>query len=167
MRFCGCDTSVSSGSIYGCSVMMLVGDAAEVQLEGQRRPEPGRLYAAMQASSFAAEDATSQVIRCMQYRRGVESGGDVVAEGETRWALVYSDIKRCGRETAVTNTNSRKSRRSNGKIVRQRGVYSCSCVMSSMTITAYKNRRRGMGRRFADPVATLSAYSINRRRGKP
>jgi hypothetical protein len=27
--------------------------------------------------------------------------------------------------------------------------------------------QEGMGRRFADPVATLSAYSINRRRGKP
>jgi hypothetical protein len=95
MRFCGCDTSVSSGSWYGCSAIVLVGNTADVQREGRRRPEPGRLYAALQANSFAADDATSSVIRCMHSRWGVECSGDVVAEGENRWALVYSDIKRC------------------------------------------------------------------------
>jgi hypothetical protein len=63
MRFCGCDTSVSSGSWYGCSVMMLAGNAAGIQVRGRRRPEPGGLYAAVQANSFAAENATSQVIQ--------------------------------------------------------------------------------------------------------
>jgi hypothetical protein len=125
--------------------MVLVGEAAEVQLEGRRRPEPGRLYAAMQANSLAAEDATSQMSRCMQYRRGVDRGGDVMAEGENRWALVYSDIKRCRTRNSGYEHQLAESRWSDGEIVRRRGVYSSSCVMSSMTITTCKDRRRGMG----------------------
>lgn len=50
MRFWGCDTSVSSGSWGGCSVMVLVvWDAAE-ERQGRRQPEPERLYAAVQAN---------------------------------------------------------------------------------------------------------------------
>jgi hypothetical protein len=61
--------------------MMRVGDAAEVQREGRRRPEPGRLYAAMQANSFAVDGATTQVIRCVQCRWGVEDGGECCGAG--------------------------------------------------------------------------------------
>jgi hypothetical protein len=44
-------------------MMVVVGDAAAV--EGRRRPEPGRLYAAMQANSLVLDANTGRWVQCM------------------------------------------------------------------------------------------------------
>ena len=86
--------------------MMRVGDAAEVQREGRRRPEPGRLYAAMQANSFVGDGATTPVIRCMQCRRGVEGGVECCGGGWEQMGALYSDIKRCQTRNSACMNNT-------------------------------------------------------------
>jgi hypothetical protein len=122
MRFCGCDTSVSVGSMSGCSVMALVvRDAAAMQ--GRRRPEPGRLYAAMQANSFCCLRGYVAIIAvhvvAEGYRGGSGGGGVVVTESENRWAAVYSDIKRWRTRNSGCEHQLQRERRSESASLRR------------------------------------------------